>query len=165
MDLERANFQILRRDTNVIDTGSHVDLLAFAQLRHEEAAMTGTQKARARWQAAMKKVLAEERRRSRRPVPKKQMSSKLGFLMDNAPIYTSRYNTVPKLHRMTVTASHSAEDIKQAAMVRCLQFSPNGLLLVSTRYDQLIPAFLHSIFNLLVTGGMGDPPSSIYVTR
>ncbi|KAI0092807.1 hypothetical protein BDY19DRAFT_926398 [Irpex rosettiformis] len=134
-DIEKARSHIRRIENGEIDTGSHVDLLAFTPLKYEDKPMTSAQIARIRWQTAIRRVLEAERRKSRRPTSTEQRPSRLGDLIVKAPMNMIRYQTMSKLQHMKIVLSHRSEDSRQAAMVRCLQFSPDGSHLVSTRWN------------------------------
>ena len=91
--------------------------------------MEGSARARHRWHEAVRRVIEDARMRAGRPAP--QASPRFAHLTSVA-VNTLRFDTINKLQSMTISMEHQINE-KHEALVRCLQFSPDGKYLVTSR--------------------------------
>ncbi|KAI0699395.1 hypothetical protein BC835DRAFT_1412586 [Cytidiella melzeri] len=100
-------------------------------LAYDKNAMNESQKIRHRWHEAVRRIIEQERQKRGRTAPR---PSPLFAHLTSVAIGTLRYNTVSKLQSMTISTSHHINE-KHGALVRSLQFSPNGKYLVTSSWD------------------------------
>ncbi|KAI0092759.1 hypothetical protein BDY19DRAFT_925993 [Irpex rosettiformis] len=93
--------------------------------------LRGSEKIRHRWHEAVRRVIDEERQRTGRPPPIR--SSRFAHLTSIA-VNTIQFQTLDKLKSMTISTSHHVNE-KHGALVRSLQFSPDGRYLVTSSWD------------------------------
>ncbi|KAI0699394.1 hypothetical protein BC835DRAFT_1412585 [Cytidiella melzeri] len=100
-------------------------------LGHEMNGMTPSARARHRWHEAIRRIIELQRQRPKR----RAAGPSLRFAhITGVPFKTLRFDSIPKLQSMTISMSHQVNE-RHGALVRSLQFSPNGQFLVTSSWD------------------------------
>ncbi|KAI0699396.1 WD40-repeat-containing domain protein [Cytidiella melzeri] len=106
-------------------------------LAYDSIAMSESQKARHRWHEAVRRIIEQQRQERGRSAPR--LSPRFAHLTKSA-IGTLGYNAVSKLKSMTISTLYQINE-KHGALVRSLQFSPNGKYLVTSSWDSQLFLF------------------------
>jgi hypothetical protein len=99
-------------------------------LSQNREAMAESEKIRHRWHEAVRRVIEKQRQLHGRPPP--CPSPRFAHLTSMA-VGALLYRSISKLKQMTISSSHQPNE-KHGALVRSLQFSPDGRYLVTSRY-------------------------------
>ncbi|KAI0736389.1 hypothetical protein BC629DRAFT_484921 [Irpex lacteus] len=96
---------------------------------HDRNLMKPSEKARHRWHEAVRRVIHDQRKIAGRRVTPSDRSQFAHLLLS-----LSGLKSVPKLRSMTITGEHRINEAHNA-LVRCIQFSPEGQYLVTSSWD------------------------------
>lgn len=127
---------------------------------HDRNLMKPSEKARHRWHEAVRRVIHDQRKIAGRRVTPSDRSQFAHLLLS-----LSGLKSVPRLRSMTITGEHHINEAHNA-LVRCIQFSPEGQYLVTSRYvrarDMLLLALNSSNYSwdshsLLFRIGVSSP--------
>ncbi|KAI0773346.1 hypothetical protein BC629DRAFT_1595119 [Irpex lacteus] len=116
-----------------------------------------SERARHRWHEAVRRVIEEQQKGSGLPNPGPKRASRFAHLM----AIVVNPQVVSKLQSMTISTSHHVNE-RHSALVRSLQFSPDGKYLVTSSWDS--QTFLFRVITpVLCERVLTYPPNTGYV--